>query len=110
MIDPSILERPAPPPDLRAQLLQLEALSRCGFSIEVNRHRQGYETAAQELANLEACVGPLAVDPSIRAQMIELDSIVAIQCYARTPIGFELTLHFALEAAVAAALESITRE
>lgn len=106
MIDPSTMDPPAPRL-LGEKLLALAALARCGFSIEVNQHRQFYETAAQHLEHREAAGGALPLDPSIRSRMIELDSIVAIQAYPRTPISFWLTLHFDLSAAIDEALAGL---
>jgi hypothetical protein len=78
------------------KLQKLLSLCKCGVYVEVNEHRDVYETVEQKLADEEA----REIDPEVRAKMIELNTIVRIQFYPHTPVGFYVIHHYDLEAAL----------
>lgn len=91
-------------------LARLASLCKCSVSIEINKHRDYYETAAQyvETANYHlSCQKNDPLDPEISAEIIKRDSVVEITFYPDTPIGNYTVRHYdlrmALETAVAIA-------
>lgn len=81
------------------KLKELLSRCKCGVYVEVNEHRDVYESAEQRLANEER-----EIDADVRAKMIELNTIVRIQFYPNTPVGFYVIHHYDLEAALDQAL------
>lgn len=83
-----------------------ELISRCkaGVNIEVNEHRNYYETAKVYIEQLDER-GPIhEVNPAIMRKMIETDTIINIHFYPRTPVGFYSVYHYDLDAALDEAL------
>lgn len=91
-------------PDLEA----LIAKCKCGVHLTVNGHRDYYESAEYYLQR----EGQREVDagcddwasPEVVRQMIERDTIIELQFYPETPIGFYKVWHYDLSQAVADAL------
>lgn len=84
---------------------QLLARCKCGVYITVNEHRDSYESVEHWLANM-AVLGHEVVDQEVKRKMIEMDTIIDLQFYPDTPIGFYKVLHFDIDAAFDAALAS----
>jgi hypothetical protein len=72
-------------------------------AIEVNEHRNYYEPAEQFLIDREADED--IDDKEIYKKMIELDTIVMVQFYPDTPIGFYRVWHYDADAAIDKAVE-----
>jgi hypothetical protein len=78
---------------------------KCGVYLQVNAHRDVYETAKQHLEHLEIARGePLDIPADVRKVMEDTDTIVSLQWYPRTPIGFDEVYHHDIDAAMDAAL------
>ena len=87
------------------KLKKLLALCKCGVYVQVNVHRDVYDTAAQWWDNQDACGDSLReTPPEVRAEMIRTDTVVDVQFYPSTPVGFYRVAHFDLDAALDAAL------
>lgn len=82
------------------KLEKLIRLCKCGISLTINEHRDYYITAAQKLLDLEQVESALEIEPDVRAKMIERDTIVVLQFYPDTPIGFFRILHYDFNAAL----------
>lgn len=92
-----------------SRLSELMERCACGVSVEVNEHRNDYETAAEWFARRRP--GDLTeVTPEVRAEMIRLNRIVYVHAYPTTPIGFFAALHHDLEAACAEVLAGMDAE
>ncbi len=82
-------------------LEQLILRCRAGVSVEVNEHRNFYQTAEVYLKEKADRNGtkksslPLA-NPEVLARMIELDAVVEVQFYPLTPVGFYKVYHWDL--------------
>lgn len=86
------------------KLQQLVELCKCGVYVSVNQHRDYYETAEQYLNN-DLCEGRMDdLTPEMRARMVATNTIVEVQFYPRTPIGFHLVLDVGLSDAIDRAL------
>lgn len=89
------------------KLKELIAKCKCEVSVTINGHRNSYATVSDELRDFES-FGPLEIDPEVRAKMIELDTMVCVQFYPDTPIGFYVIHHYDLDAALTQALGAFT--
>lgn len=89
------------------KLKQLLSLCKCGVYVTVNEHRDYYNTAAQALEESDDSEHPWDITPDMRAKMIETNTIIEIQVYPNSPVGFNLVYHYDLEAALDEALSSI---
>lgn len=84
------------------KLKDLISLCKCGVYVTVNEHRDVYMTALQAIEEYEANGGSVATD--VRDGMMEKDTIVTVQFYPDTPIGFYCVWHYDLDAALDEAL------
>ena len=92
------------------KLQRLISLCKCGVKLEVNPHRDYYETAGKWIADLEEREdrpSDLELDDDIRARMIATDTIIQLQFYPDTPIGFFRLLHYDLDAVIDVAIDCI---
>lgn len=89
-------------------------LSACkaGVSIDVNEHRNVHQSAEAALLEESEWDGERIsdIEPHVRQGMIETDTIVAIQFYPTTPVGFYRILHHDIDAALDEALECLRQE
>ncbi|MGX5662190.1 hypothetical protein [Diaphorobacter nitroreducens] len=79
---------------------------KCGVHITVNDHRDVYQTAKQAIEDLES-MGHTVDDETVRAKMIETDTIVDLHFYPDTPVGFYKVLHYDLDSAMDIALAEL---
>lgn len=78
------------------KLEEIIKLCKCSVSIEVNNHRNVYQSAFESIIE-EIEYTDVNEDPEVLNKMIELDTIVTIQCYQHTPVGFIFCMHYDLE-------------
>lgn len=90
------------------KLQALLSRCKCSVSIEVNRHRDAYETAEQAMQEAEENGWLPDIEPEVRAKMVELNTVVELQFYPDTPIGFYVIWHYDLDAALDAALSVLS--
>lgn len=85
-----------------------ELISRCkgAVLIDINRHRSYYQKVADALDEEE---DNDEIDKDIRQRMIETDTIVRLQFYPLTPIGFYVIFHYDINAAVEQALSILDK-
>lgn len=81
---------------------------KCGIHITVNEHRDYYESVEQHLENLES-FGDLEIPPDVRQKMIGLNTVVQVQFYPDTPIGFYRIFHYDLPTALRLSAELLER-
>lgn len=80
---------------------------KCSVSVEVNKHRDYYQTASEFIEEAEAFECPPEIEPEVRRTMIETNTVVVIQFYPDTPIGSYDVWHFDLDEALKQSLECI---
>lgn len=80
------------------------SLCKCSVSVEVNRHRDYYDTATEALVEYDSYGSRLQIADDVREEMIKRDTIVIIQFYPDTPIGSYSVYHYDLDSALDAAL------
>lgn len=86
-------------------------IERCkaGVYITINAHRDYYETVEQHFKNNPSMEEYLQdINPNVYSKMKELNTIVEIQYYPDTPVGFYIVHHYDIERAIDEALSSLT--
>ena len=79
---------------------------KCSVSLTVNENKEYYESAKKYLLKMEM-LGHLEDTPKeVIRKMIETDTIIKIQAYDQTPIGFYVVFHYDYDLAV----ESMKKE
>lgn len=86
------------------KLKELLSRCKCSVTLTVNDHRDYYETAEQALDEAAGQDSLPEIEPEIRAAMIAADTIIKLQFYPTTPIGFYSIWHHDLDAALDIAL------
>lgn len=90
------------------KLKELMARCKCGVYLTVNEHRDYYQTAAQALDEAGGFECPPQIEQEVKARMIDTDTIVRLQFYPDTPVGFYSIWHYDLDSALDAALACLT--
>lgn len=83
-------------------LKKLISLCKAEVSITVNGHRSVYQTVQQYLEDSD-----VEIEPEVFGQMIKTDTVVLVQFYPNTPIGFYLIYHYDIEEAIKLAIKTI---
>lgn len=86
------------------KLKQLLDRCECGVYLNVNTHRDVYETAEQKIAQAMSMECPPEIAPEVRAEMERTNTVIELQFYPDTPIGFYTVWHHDLDAALDEAL------
>ena len=79
---------------------------KCGVHIEINVHRNYYQTAAEALEAEEQ----VDIDPDVRQRMIDTNTIADVQAYPDTPIGSYRVLHFDVRMALGMIRQILERQ
>ena len=79
---------------------------KCSVSITVNDHKDVYQTV-QEYLDTENYPD---IEQDVLDEMIKRDTIVLLQAYPKTPIGFYRVYHYDIEKAVDLMLEFLTQK
>lgn len=91
-------------------LTDIFALCEGEVSITYNAHKSMYQTVGQYLNDLSVSGLGFDLDSDVLKKMLELNQMVSIQAYQRTPIGFYLTYHWDLEMAAQEMLATLKSE
>lgn len=86
------------------------AACKCGVSVNMNEHREVYETAAQRIAEAAGYECPPEIADAVRDRMIETDTIITIHFYPKHPVTFYEVWHYDLDAALDEAIECLRQE
>lgn len=87
------------------KLNQLLARCKCGVFLTVNEHRDYYQSVSERLETLgDRNSDGLELDEAVRAKCIETDTLIELQFYPDTPIGFYTIYHYDIDAALDEAL------
>lgn len=90
------------------KLSLIQQKCQCSVSITINRHRNYYQSIQEGVDDinqiLNSCKSEL-LSEEIANKMIEHNTIIDLQFYPNTPIGFYSIYHYDLEMALDEALE-----
>lgn len=87
-----------------SDLATLVSLCKCGVHVTVNRHRDFYEPIEKFLESGRGTDFSDMTD-DVRREMVARDTLIEVQFYMDTPIGFYLVYHFDVDAALAEAVK-----
>ncbi len=76
-----------------------------GVCLEVNKHRDYYESAEKTLEDARGWECPPEIEDDIREVMIRTDTIVNLQFYPDTPVASYDLYHYDVDAVLKEALE-----
>lgn len=79
---------------------------KCGWSIEVNEHRNVYETVEQYISDDDQ----KEIEPEVFQGMVKSDTVIRIQFYPETPIGFFVVYHYDMSKALQEVYKTLTGE
>lgn len=85
------------------QLEELVSLCKCSVEISINDHKDCYESVEQYIKEDER----EDIDNEVFSEMIKRDTIVRVQAYPHTPIGFYVIYHYDIEKAVEMAIDAV---
>lgn len=76
------------------KLKELLAQCKCGLYMQVNPHRDVYETVSDWLENQNE---DIEISAEARAEMIRTNTVIDLQFYPNTPIGFYRIIHYDMD-------------
>jgi uncharacterized membrane protein len=82
------------------KIKQLQEECKCWISIEINEHRNNYETVEQYFEDHWKKQHKEEIPKYVYDEMVRTNTIVSIQYYPNTPIGFNVVYHYDLEMAL----------
>jgi hypothetical protein len=85
------------------KIKQLQSLCKCGVSVIINQHKNYYDSVEQYFTDNDDD----EIEPEIMQKMIESDTVVWVQAYPNTPVGFYSTYHYDLDAALDIILNAV---
>jgi len=88
-------------------LKELIELCKCEVSISVNTHRNYYETVED---NLRDVIDNKEVSDEVYQEMKRRDTVIRVQAYPDTPVGFYSAYHWDISIALQEVIESIKAE
>ena len=62
---------------------------KCSISLEINKHKDYYQTTKQAIDEINL-IKENTIDIEMEKRMIEDDTIIILQYYPETPIGFRV--------------------
>ncbi len=77
---------------------------KCGVFLQVNEHRDYYQTAEESLFEKSGYESPPEIDEEVKKVMIDTNTIIHLQFYPNTPVGSYSIYHHDLDAALDEAL------
>ena len=89
-------------------LSELVSRCKCGVHLHANDHLDVYQTIEEAVHELEG-IG-FAIDPDMRAKIIETGMLIDLQFYPHTPVGFYKVIHYDIEAALQEAIDCLNAQ
>lgn len=92
------------------KFIKLASLCKCSVSIEVNGHRDYYQSVQGYMDDVTGNFGSPRTTQDVLDEMIKRDTVVWVQFYPYTPIGFYCIYHYDIEIAMDEALKVIQEQ
>lgn len=83
---------------------------KCGVTIEVNVHRDHYDSVEKEIEEINEILDMAKDDPlpkEVAEGMIRTGNVIKLHFYPDTPIGFYCVYHYDIDKALDEALECL---
>lgn len=78
--------------------------------LTINDHRSCYESVLDHIKNCMQDDMTGEIPPTVLDKMVETDTVIQLQFYPRTAIGFFVVFHYDIAAAIQKGIEIIERE
>ncbi len=88
-------------------LKRLYDICKSGVFIDYNRHRNYYETVEEYVTDWGNGEMRQEIPDHVFNEMVKRDTVVFVQFYPNTPIGFFTVWHYDIEAAIEIALQML---
>ncbi len=82
---------------------ELVALCKASVEISVNDHKDYYESVEQHITEEQRD----DIEKDVFDEMVKRDTVVKVQAYPDTPIGFFMVYHYDIDMAVDIALDAV---
>lgn len=92
---------------MNSKLKDILSLAKCGVYLTVNSHKDDYETVEEYMSNL---LNSFHVDEDIIQEMVKRDTIIELQVYPHTPVGFIILYHYDLDTILDKMLEILKED
>ncbi|CAB4128085.1 hypothetical protein UFOVP104_15 [uncultured Caudovirales phage] len=85
---------------------ELVSLCKASIQISVNDHKDYYESVEQHINEEER----EDIEKDVFDEMVKKDTVVRVQAYPQTPIGFFLVYHYDIDIAIEKVLEAVKED
>jgi len=92
-----------------SNLNELIGLCKACVAIEINDHKSVYTSVAEHMNEHPACEFLHEIEPDVLQKMIDTDTVIDIQFYPDTPIGFYKIYHYDIDMAIDMAIDIIKK-
>ena len=93
------------------KLKELLSLCKCQVSIEVNEHRNCYQSVEDWFDEIwDSEETKKEIDTEVFNKMKQLNTIITIQAYNKTPVGFFIIYHYDIDMAIEEMLKTLKED
>lgn len=89
------------------KMKQIMAQCKCGVHVSINEHRDYYESVDDYMMSRFAEEVKDEIPENDYREMKMRDTVVSVQAYPHTPVGFFMVFHYDLDAALDLMLEAL---
>jgi hypothetical protein len=88
------------------KIKELQSLCKCSVSVIINQHKDYYDSVVEYFKDNDDD----ETEADVMQKMIETDTVVWVQAYPNTPVGFYSVYHYDLDAALDAVLSAVKNQ
>ena len=92
------------------KLKQLLAICECNVCLDVNDHRNYYQSVEQAFSEEPESGFRDEIADDVFSEMVRTDTMVSLQVYPKTPGSFFMIYHYDVEMAIDRALEFLNKQ
>jgi len=75
-------------------MIEIIRRCKCGVFFYANTHRDIYQSVEDKIIKISSDDNDILIDENIKKKMIETNTILELQFYPNTPIGFYRIFHY----------------
>jgi len=91
-----------------SDIKELISICKCSVVLTSNDHKDVYETVEDYFKDSDIDISNISED--VMKGMIEKDTIIELQCYVNTPIGFYISYHYDVDTLIKLMIKTIENE
>lgn len=92
------------------KLQQIIDKCKCGIYLEINKNRDYYQTVEEEIKEIQNMISIDEIEPEMIKKMIKHNSLISLQFYPNSPVGFCIIYHYDLESILDWALKILKED